>query len=62
MNFLMTIHTKSHQVLCHVIAQSAPRLNVMDLKILHAPAPLTSPSVSLQDLAAELAISFRIKP
>ena len=42
--------------------RSAPPLNVMDLKILHAPAPLATPAVSLQDFTAELAISFRIKP
>ena len=57
----MASNTKCHQVLGSVIAQSASRLNVMDLKILHAPAPLTTPSVSLQDFPAELAISFRVK-
>ena len=50
------------QILGNVIAESAPRLNVMDLKILHAPARLATPAISLQDFAAELAISFRIKP
>ena len=39
----------------------APPLNVVDLKAFHAPARLATPSISLQDFAAELAISFRIK-
>jgi hypothetical protein len=34
----------------------------MDLKILTAPAPLTTPAIPIQDFAAELAISFEIKP
>ena len=59
---LVALDAKSYQILGRVIAQSAPRLNVMDLKILHAPARLATPAVSLQDFAAELAISFRIKP
>jgi hypothetical protein len=35
---------------------------MMGLKIFHAPARLTTPSITLQDFAAELAIRFRIKP
>ena len=62
MGFLMARRAEGDQILGNVIAQSAPRLNVMDLKIFHSPARLTSPAVSLQDFAAELAISFRIKP
>ena len=59
---LVALDTKSYQILGRVIAQSAPRLNVMDLKIFHAPARLATPAISLQNFAAELAISFRIKP
>ncbi len=62
MGFLMARCAESDQILGSVIAQSAPRLNVMDLKIFHAPARLATPAISLQDFAAELAISFRIKP
>jgi hypothetical protein len=40
----------------------APPLNVMNLKILHAPARLASPPIPLQNLLAELAISFWVKP
>jgi hypothetical protein len=54
--------TKSYQILGRVIALPAPPLNVMDLKTFHPPARLASPSVSLQNFAAELAIRFRIKP
>ena len=62
MGFLMARRAEGDQILGSVIAQSAPRLNVMDLKIFHPPARLATPAVSLQDFAAELAISFRIKP
>ena len=59
---LMALDTESYEILGRIIAQAAPRLNVMDLKILHAPARLATPSISLQNFVAELAISFRIKP
>ena len=62
MGFLMARCAESDQILGRVIAKSASRLNVMDLKILRSPAPLATPAVSLQDFAAELAISFGIKP
>jgi hypothetical protein len=44
MGLLMARRAEDNQILCSVISQSAPRLNVMDLKILHSPAPLTTPS------------------
>ena len=59
---LVAIRTKSYQILDCVISQSAPPLNVMDLKIFHSPERLTTPSVPLQAFTAELAISFRVKP
>jgi hypothetical protein len=62
MGFLMTRCAEDDQILGSVIAQSASWLNVMDLKIFHPPARLTTPSVSLQDFPAELTISFRVKP
>src|ERR1700674_1015838 len=62
MRFSVASSTKCHQVLASVIAQSTPRLDVMELKILHSPARLASPAVSLQDFPAELSISFGIKP
>jgi hypothetical protein len=62
MSFSMARRAEGDQILSSVIAQSAPRPNVVDLKILHAPAPLATPAISLQDFPAKLAISFRIKP
>jgi hypothetical protein len=62
MGFLMARCAKGDQILGGVIALPAPPLNVMDLKILHSPARLATPSVSLQDFPAKLAISFRTKP
>ena len=62
MHSLVTSSTKSDQIGFSVIAQSAPRLNVMDLKIFHTPTRLTTPSIPLQDFTAELAIGFGVKP
>jgi len=62
MSFSVTRCAEGDQILGSVIAQSAPRLNVMDLKIFHPTARLASPAVSLQNFTAKLAISFRIKP
>jgi len=62
MGFLVARCAEGNQILGSVIAQSAARLNVMDLKTLCSPAPLATPAISLQDFKAELAVSFRIKP
>jgi hypothetical protein len=62
MNVFVAPSTKSDQILGSVIAQSTSWLNVVDLKILHAPARLTTPAVSHQNVTAELAISLRVKP
>jgi hypothetical protein len=62
MGFLMARRAEGNQILGSIIAQSASWLNVMYLKILHAPAPLATPAISLQDFAAELAIRLWIKP
>jgi hypothetical protein len=58
----VTFKTKSYQVIGRVITPSAAWLNVMDLKIFHAPARLATPSVTRQDLPAELPISFWVTP
>jgi hypothetical protein len=60
-SFLVTHDTKSDQILSRVIAEAAPRLNVMDLKIFRSPTELTMPAVSLQNFIAELAISHRLE-
>jgi hypothetical protein len=62
MDFLVAPHAKSYQILGRVIAEAAPRLNVMNLKLIHLPTTLATPAVSLQDFTAELTISFSVKP
>jgi hypothetical protein len=62
MGSMMAPCAEGNQILGCIITQSAPRLNVMDLKILHSPARLTTPAIPLQDFTAKLAIRFRIKP
>jgi hypothetical protein len=59
---LMAFDAKSYEILSRVITQSAPRLKVMDLKILHASTRLAMPTVPLQDFTAELPISLGVKP
>ena len=58
----MALDAKGDKIIGRVITQLAARPNVMDLKILHAPARLASPPIPLQNLLAELAISFWVKP
>ena len=62
MGFLMARCTEGDQILGSVITQTASRSNVMDLKALDAAARLATPAISLQDVAAELAIGFWFKP
>jgi len=57
---LMALATKSYQILGRVIAEVAPRLNVMDLKVFCSPADLATPAVPLQDFAAELTVGFSV--
>ena len=59
---LVALDAKSYEILSRVITQTAPRLDVMDLKILHAPARLTTPAISVQNFTAKITINFRIKP
>jgi hypothetical protein len=47
MGFLMARRTEGDQILGSIIAQSASRLNVMDLKTFHTPARLTTPAITL---------------
>jgi hypothetical protein len=58
MRFSMAGHAEGDQIFGCVIAQSASRLNVMDLNILQSPARLTTPPISLQNFTAKLAINF----
>ena len=61
MSFPVAPDTESDQILGRVIAQAAPWLDVMNLKILRLPAALATPTVSLKYFKAELAVSFRFK-
>ena len=58
MSFLVTDDTKSYQILGRVMAEAAPRQNVMDLKVSDLPAQLETPAVPLEDFMAELAVSL----
>ena len=60
MHFLVARCTEGNQILDSVIAEAASWLNVMDLKTLRSPAPLATPAISLQDLEAKLAITFKV--
>jgi len=57
-SFLVTDDAKSYQILGRVIAEAAPRQNVMDLKVSDLAARLATPTVPLEDFMAELAIRF----
>ena len=61
-SILVAPGTKSYEILIRIIAQLAPRLNVMDLKAFDTPARLATPVVPLQNFTAELAISLRVEP
>ena len=61
MSLLVARNAKRYEILSRIIAQAAPRLNVMDLKIFRSPARLAAPAVPLQDFMAELAINRRIE-
>jgi hypothetical protein len=60
-SFLVTLGTKGYQVLGRVITQLAPRLDVVDLKILRSPARLATPAVPLQDMITELTVGLSIQ-
>jgi hypothetical protein len=52
MGFLMARRAEGDQIPSSVITLSALRLDMMNLKILHSPARLTAPSISLQHFLA----------
>jgi hypothetical protein len=58
---LVAADAKRYEILSRIIAQAAPRLDVMDLKAFNMPAILAAPAVPLQNFTAELAISLRLK-
>jgi len=60
-SFLVTEDAKSYQILGRVIAEAAPRLNVMDLKVSELAARLATPTVPLEDFMTELAASLGLE-
>jgi len=61
-SLLVTDDTKSYQILSRVIAEAAPALDVMDLKVFDLPTPLATPTVALEDCTAEPAVRLGFKP
>jgi len=57
----MTCRTKGDEILLKISSKMASKLNVMNLQCLHSSAVLAPPAVALQDLAAKLAVGFRLK-
>jgi len=62
MHLFVAFGTQRDQVLFLVPAGLAAELEVMHLQLLHAAAELAAPTVALQYLAMQRAISRRIKP
>jgi hypothetical protein len=60
-SILMAFDAKRSEILRRIIAQTAPGLDVMDVKALDAPARLAAPAVPLQNFTTELAISLRLE-
>ena len=57
----MTVSTKGYQILFGVIPGSTAEMFVMNLKVFHAAADLTWPTVSTQHLASQLLIGLGIE-
>jgi hypothetical protein len=61
MEFLMTPGAEGDEVLFGIVAESAPRADVMDLEVGRAAAGLAAPGVPLQHLLAQLTIGLRVE-
>ena len=59
---LVTFSTKRHEIVFMVIPEEPSGPNMMNLKILKAPAILTTPSVALQDYSTEFSVGWPIEP
>ena len=53
--------TKGDKIFFHIPSQLAPRLNMMDLKIVSTAALLASPAITLEHSLTELSIGIRIQ-
>jgi hypothetical protein len=60
-SILVTDDAKSDQILGRVIAEPAPRVDVMDLKVSDLAARLATPAVPLEDFMTELAIGLGVE-
>ncbi len=58
----MTAGAEGNQVGLGIVAQSAPGVDVVDLKIGHPATVLAAPAVSLQHLLVQLTIGLRVEP
>jgi hypothetical protein len=58
----MTVGTKCYKVLFGVIPDSTAKLFVMNLKVFHPAADLTSPAISTQHLPSQPFVGFGIEP
>ena len=59
---LMAARTQGDEVLFQVTAELPTRLDVMDLQVRRFAAELTTPTISLQDLATQRAVVLRCEP
>jgi len=57
-DFIVTFPTKRDEIFHHVVAELTSPLDVVCLKMLHSPAGLTPPAVSLHHLPAKIPIVF----
>jgi hypothetical protein len=57
----MAVDAQGDEVLCRVVSQPAAKFPVMDLQVSRRPAPLTTPSVSFENLFAESSIPYGVK-
>jgi len=56
MDLPMAGTAKGDEVFFHIASQKAARLNMMELEILGAPAPLASPAITFEHLLAKLLV------
>jgi hypothetical protein len=54
----VTVRAKRNEILFGIMAQLAPRADVVNLKIARRAAILAAPSIASEHLAGELAIRF----
>jgi hypothetical protein len=58
----VTANTEGNQILARIVAGLAAKLFVVDLKLGHRTARLASPTISAEDLVAQLFINVGLEP